>query len=252
MQKWLVLAMASALMLTGCMFTGDQISDGDLERWQAAADQSLPGASKVAVTVEEVYCYIKCGEDLQVAATFTSFEELVRHEDELLDLREFITSDSSKHYVNFILNVGDTDEAAQAASNSLNTVVGGGLTQASVSMGTPVLVDSGIYSRTHLRLYFDDPTAATPDLLRQTMDAATDVLSALGVTVEFVLLFTMDGMGLTSGAPGYSEAIIDPRELDSFTSNASGDCVVEGQWAFDITAKSVVPYRADSPEGACA
>lgn len=252
MRKWIVLAIASAFALTGCIYTGNRISDQEVAQWQSVADQALPGASKVAVTVDEVYCYTKCGEDLRIDVKFDTYQDLLQHEDGLMALNKLVDSDGSEYRIDLRFDVNDLNTVEEETNRALVADVGGGLEAAEVALANFQLGESGIYNPAYLRLYVEDSAAATPELLGETMDAAVEILGPLAATGESLRLFTMDGIGLSSGAPGYSEAMIDPRELDSFTSVTSGDCVVAGQWAFDISSARIAPYPAHSPGGACA
>ncbi len=252
MRKLLVLVVTGALMLTGCVYTGDPIPDDDVARWQTTADQALPGATEVKVYVDDVVCMTKCGEELYIDAKFATYQDAIHHEDELLAFQQLIDSDDAEYPVQFHFDVADLDEVKQHASDALVAAMGGDLVAAEVRLGNPQLWESGIHTPGYLSLYVENQSTATPQLLSAAMDAATADLGERRVSIDQLLLSTEDGVGLNAGQQGFDRAVIHPQELRAFMSTAVGDCVVEGQWAFDITTERVVPYPADFPGGACA
>lgn len=252
MRNRLTLLAIVTLTLTGCIYTGHVISDDELEQWQATSEQTLAKTSEIEVYVQDVVCMVKCGEDLHVDAYYATYQDMVDDEAQAVALQQLMEQDSSQTTVRLQLRPQDTEDVKKRASTEILAAMGGDLTVAQVRLAVPYMTSSGIAQAGYISLSVADDVAVTPELLSASMDAAAAATAGLDVPFALLGVYTADEFGRTFTDHSYDDPAVAVRGLEAFTNAATGDCVVHGNWAFDMTEDRLVPYPVDDPGGACA
>lgn len=248
MQKRLTLAVVAILLLTGCMAQSSGVTADDVEHWQTTADNSL-AASDFRIDTLDPGCDPDDCDSFGAVATYPTHTELMADEDQLVALYNLMTSEAGSARITMRAGTDDYEELGYTAAKAVVDAAADDLATAQVLVSSATVSEAGLNRGAVLRLYVTDPSALTPQLLEVALDAASD---PQGAQISTIYALTPDGVGFDYGSEGFSDTVITPQEVDAFTDIATNNCVIQGDWAFDISSERIVPYPAHSPGGACA
>ena len=246
-------ALSLALGISGCVHQQQEaVTEADVTRWHEAADDLLPLASTVDIASGEVTCTPGRCYTVDVAVAFPTFAELVESQDELAALHTLISEERPGAALAIVTRAADSAQWEEQLVDAVLAASGGELAGARADLGAPRVDGRGLGIYAQLLLYVDNQQSVTPTLLEQAVNAASDQLPGGNAVVGPVRFMPVSADHLDFTDDGFDDAVIAVADLDSFASVAAGECVVQGDWAFDISRDFIRPYPVTAPEGACA
>ena len=253
--RWVagVAVAALVLVMSGCGDSAPEITDAQVATWEKLAATTIPAATDVSIRADHRVNMFGGGSNLvSIDLEFAGFSDMKASEQAILDLADAVETDAPGAN----LEVSGVNAGADAHEEALGAQLVAdvpGVVKATAIEGDYYLEKPpALRMWVNLNIYVDDPSVLTPSWLDQVAGDLQAGVDDVGGTIGGIWILPASAADLKYGDPGFSDSLIDVKELDAFVNfGVHHDCVRTDSWAYDVSRYAIDVYPADQPGGSC-